>query len=393
MTKIANQLALPKTRRVSAALIALGAAIALLYYGRLFLVTLSAAVILAFILDPFVVLLMRLRIPRALASFVVCSLAICGVYLLGLGLYSQAAEVIEDLPAYGQRINDLSDEAAARVDAIEQWVTKTLAPKRYREEQLRLQQQAAQQAAKPAPRRRRTVEPPLPQPQPQPGAVQEVRIRRERPPLVDWIYGHVGSVYNTLLMASFVPFLVYFMLSWREHLQRSFLQLFDEHGRMVAARSLEGIASVVRAFVVGNTLLGLLLAAATTLLLWLFRIPHALLLGPLSGFLSLAPYIGLPLSMIPAFVGMLAVFTKMTPYLIVLTSIAVLHLLALNLLYPKIVGPRVHLNPLVVTVALMFWSVLWGAAGLLLAIPLTSALKAVCDNVKQLEPYGRLLGD
>jgi predicted PurR-regulated permease PerM len=392
VNKIAHQLALPKTRRVSAALIALGAAVALLYYGRLFLITLSAAVILAFILDPCVVLLMRLRIPRALASFVVCSLAICGVYLLGLGIYSQAAQVIEDLPAYGQRINDLSDEAAGRMDAFEQWITKTLAPKRYREEQQRLQQLAAQQA-KPVPRRRRTAEPVLPPAPVQPGVVQEVRIRRERPPLVDWLYGHLGSVYNTLLMASFVPFLVYFMLSWREHLQRSFLQLFDDHGRVVAARSLESIASVVRAFVVGNTLLGLLLAGATTLLLWLFRIPHSMLLGPLSGFLSLAPYIGLPLAMIPALVGMLAVFTKMAPYLIVLTAIAVLHLFALNLLYPKIVGPRVHLNPLVVTVALMFWSVVWGAAGLILAIPLTSGLKAVCDNVKQLEPYGRLLGD
>ena len=41
----------------------------------------------------------------------------------------------------------------------------------------------------------------------------------------------------------------------------------------------------------------------------------------------------------------------------------------------------------------MFWSVLWGALGLLFAIPLTAGLKAVCDNVERLEPYGRLLGD
>jgi predicted PurR-regulated permease PerM len=41
----------------------------------------------------------------------------------------------------------------------------------------------------------------------------------------------------------------------------------------------------------------------------------------------------------------------------------------------------------------MFWSVLWGATGLILAIPLTAALKAVCDNVEQLKPYGHLLGD
>jgi predicted PurR-regulated permease PerM len=73
--------------------------------------------------------------------------------------------------------------------------------------------------------------------------------------------------------------------------------------------------------------------------------------------------------------------------------IAVLHLIALNLLYPKVVGARVHLNPLVVTVALMFWGTLWGGIGLLLAIPITAGIKAVCDNVSNLNGIGKLLGD
>jgi len=53
----------------------------------------------------------------------------------------------------------------------------------------------------------------------------------------------------------------------------------------------------------------------------------------------------------------------------------------------------VHLNPLAATIALMFWSMLWGGIGLLLAIPVTAAIKALCDNVSTLKPYGRLLGD
>jgi predicted PurR-regulated permease PerM len=53
----------------------------------------------------------------------------------------------------------------------------------------------------------------------------------------------------------------------------------------------------------------------------------------------------------------------------------------------------VHLNPLVVTVALMFWGTIWGGIGLLLAIPITAGIKAVCDNVTSLHGYGKLLGD
>ena len=80
-------------------------------------------------------------------------------------------------------------------------------------------------------------------------------------------------------------------------------------------------------------------------------------------------------------------------FLFLSVSVALLHLFALNLLYPKFVGARVHLNPLVVTLALMFWGMLWGGIGLVLAIPLTAAIKAVCDNVGSFEAYGKLLGD
>jgi predicted PurR-regulated permease PerM len=113
----------------------------------------------------------------------------------------------------------------------------------------------------------------------------------------------------------------------------------------------------------------------------------------MSGFLSLVPYIGLPLALAPPLIAALPMKAAPAVYLFLTAGVALLHLLALNLLYPKFVGSRVHLNPLVVTIALMFWGMLWGGIGLLLAIPLTAALKAVCDNVSSLQAYGRLLGD
>jgi predicted PurR-regulated permease PerM len=73
--------------------------------------------------------------------------------------------------------------------------------------------------------------------------------------------------------------------------------------------------------------------------------------------------------------------------------IGFLHLIGLNLLYPRMVGGRVHLNPIAVTVSLMFWGLLWGGAGLVLAIPIVAGMKAVFDNIESLQGYGRLLGD
>ncbi len=385
-----------RPRNLAASVIGLAAAIGLLYYGRVFLITLCAAGILAFILEPFVGLLMRVRLPRSVASFLVCSAAICVVYLVGLGVYTEGAGLVEDLPKYTQRINDITDQVLLKVETLERKAVELVVPKRFREQ---AQPPAPAAPKPPAPRRSRSrvVEPIIPPPPigvPWPSTIiPEVRIRPERPPLVDFVYSHLASVYQVLLMASFVPFLVYFMLSWSDHIHRRFLQIFDESARIVAAKSLNGIAAMVRAFVVGNFMLGLLLAVISTIVVWSWSLPYPMLIGPLSALLSLIPYIGLPLALLPPFFGALAVYSAMTPYLIMLSTIAVLHLLAMNLLYPKIVGPRVHLNPLVVTIALMFWSVLWGAAGLVLAIPLTAGIKAVCDNVEKLQPYGRLMGD
>jgi predicted PurR-regulated permease PerM len=145
--------------------------------------------------------------------------------------------------------------------------------------------------------------------------------------------------------------------------------------------------------VIGNFMLGLVLSLASSILFASVKLPYWLVVGPLSGFLSLVPYIGLPLAMIPPMLAALPTGREATLYLFLAASVALLHLFAMNLLYPKFVGGRVHLNPLIVTIALMFWGMLWGGIGLLLAIPLTAALKAVCDNVATLRPYGRLLGD
>jgi predicted PurR-regulated permease PerM len=41
----------------------------------------------------------------------------------------------------------------------------------------------------------------------------------------------------------------------------------------------------------------------------------------------------------------------------------------------------------------MFWGWLWGGIGLVLAVPITAALKAVCDNVRTLKPYGSWMGE
>jgi predicted PurR-regulated permease PerM len=382
-----------EARHLALPLIALGVGIAILYFGRLFFITALTAMIIAFILEPFVAILMRIRFPRSLASFVTCTIALLFLYVIGMGAYSQVAAIYTDLPKYGERIGDIVDNVRQRVQGAEEETLRMVVPARQRQQEeqriLREQQQAA--AAK---KNRRATPPPVAPglPASTAAAIPEVRIHEESTPIGDYIAARLSSFYQVFLMISFIPFLVYFMLSWRDHINRSFLQFFHGEDRLVAARSLEGIAEMVRAFVVGNFLLGLLLATLSSVAFWAMKLPYPLLVGPFSGFLSLVPYVGLPMAMVPPLFAALGV-NKVSTYLLAMGTVALLHLIALNLLYPKIVGSRVHLNPLVVTFSLMLWGFLWDAPGLLLAIPLTAALKAVCDNVKGLRPIGKFLGD
>ena len=380
--------AVREARHLSLPIIALGVIIAILYFGRVFLITAMTAVTIAFMLDPFVTLLMRLRLPRSLSSFVVCSTALLFLYVIGMGAYSQLTGLYGDLPKYGQRIGDIVDGVQQKIQGMESDTYRMLVPTRQRMEEEERQRLAAKKSKSSKTLPASAALPPAPAPAPTPAPGQQ-------PPgsaISDYVAEHLSSFYQILLMASFIPFLVYFMLSWRDHINRSFLQLFHGEARVVASRSLQGIAEMVRAFVVGNFLLGLLMAVVSSVMFWSMRLPYPLLVGPLSGLLSLVPYVGLPLAMLPPLFAALGPNT-VPVYVLVVVSVSMLHLVAMNLLYPKVVGSRVHLNPLVVTFSLMLWGFLWDAPGLLLAIPLTAGLKAVCDNVKELRPIGKFLGD
>ncbi len=376
-----------KSTQAGIGIIALGAAIILLYYGRVFFITVIIASIITFLLDPIVEFFMRLRLPRGVASFVVCGIGLAFLYLAGLGLYTESVSMLDDLPAYGERINELVDNVSTRIEGFEQRIYRTFMPKRFQEQNQPL---PTDRQLPPPARGKRRPAPPPPVPAP---AIQEVRIHPEPTSLIDYIGMYLNSFYNALLMASFVPFLVYFLLSWRDHLRSRYLYLFEDDHRFAAAHAWAGVGEMVRAYVIGNFLLGLLLSVASGLLFASVKLPYWIVVAPLSGFLSLIPYIGLPMAMAPPMIAALPASREPTLYLFLAASVALLHLLALNLLYPKLVGARVHLNPLVVTIALMFWGILWGGIGLVLAIPLTAAIKAVCDNVSSLQPYGRLLGD
>lgn len=370
-------------------LIAVAATVALLHYGRDFFVTLIVSAVFAFLLDPAVLLVMKLRVPRAVATAIVIGLAIAATYLLALAAWSQLSAVAEVLPAYSSRVSDLWTKANTRLDQFETHSIDLVVPKSLREQSQQIQEKPQQTLRS----RRRRANAAVPVVQAAPPPVQEVRIHTDPKPFLVTIYSYTSGYFHALVMASFVPFLVYFMLSWRDHVIKGVLRLSPGDQRYLVGKTWSGIGESTRAYVLGNFLLWVFLSCLSAIAFFFLRVPYWLAIGPLSGLCSLLPYVGLPLSIVPPVLAALAIPNRLSIILTLVLVTAALHFLAMNVLYAKIIGRRVRLNPLVVTIALMFWGLLWGAVGLLLAIPITAAIKTVCDNVESLESYGRLLGD
>lgn len=319
--------------------------------AEIVLVVLLLSLLLAFILAPVADYLERLKLPRSVASAIAVLILLAAAAGSTYLSYNQAAAFIHDLPKYSAKVRDQVSRwqaSAARFDG----------------------------EARPD----------------SPAAPSRNVLGVNPSSWVDLISRGVGSVYQVLIAASFIPFLVYFMLSWHRHARSATVMLFRMEHRHAAYVTMGLIGKMMRSFMVGNLLVGLFMSIASTIAFAVLQLPFFYFVGPLSGFLSLVPYLGLVLALLPpVLVGMGQMDSGGIIFLVV--TVLALHLISLNVLYPKMLGNRVQLNPLTVSISLLFWGWLWGAMGLVLAIPLTAAMKIVFDHIDVLRPYGAWLGE
>jgi predicted PurR-regulated permease PerM len=341
------------TQAASNVLLATIAVFVVAYFAKLVLVTLLISVVLAFMLEPAVSLLERTRMPRAVATGIVMLVIAGFLYMGGYYVYAKSMVFIDELPKYTQKVRKIADEYREKAKKLEQ-TTQSVAP--------------------------------VP-----PADKNTVKVEQQTN-WAEYVTGSLGSVTETVLSISFIPFLVFFMLTWQEHVRAATVMLFKMENRNTAYVTLGRISKMIKAFMLGNLLIGLFTSILSIIVFFLIGLPNAFVLGFLSGFLSLVPYLGVVLAMVPPLIAALG--QESTPeILVIVLTILGLHLFAINVLYPKVLGRRLQLNPLAVTIALLVWGWLWGAWGLILAIPLTAAMKIIFDHIEALQPYGAWMGE
>lgn len=332
----------------------IAAAIILLfcYYAQGVVITLFLSILLAYCLDPIVEVLERGRIPRTIGSLVSVLLLVALLSGLGYALWNRTSAFASNWPRYSEVLRKAVDAVESKVLRLDGRTVGTDA------------------AAQPE------------QQQAQRSAVEDNFLRT-------LVLRGMGSLYAIFLEITFLPFLVFFMLAGKRKAWHGTLQLFPASRRTQVKETLEDLRDVLRDYLLGMSVVTLLVVAISSLFFWFLGLDYPILAGLVSGLLNMVPYIGAVLAWLPAFLLALSKWNTLGVFVIIAVVLTGIHVFAQNFVAPQLVGRRVQLNAVAITISLLFWGWVWGGMGLILAIPITASLRVVCDHTEKWKPIGR----
>ncbi len=190
-----------------------------------------------------------------------------------------------------------------------------------------------------------------------------------------------------------VPLYVFFILYYRSFLIEFIHRAFHSMSQQRMENILGGLYDVVQNYLRGLMLVMLIVGILNTIGLLLLGIENALFFGFLGAVLLLIPYIGIIIgSLLPAAVA-LATKDSYWYSVGVISVFVFVQFLEGNFITPKITGSKMSMNALISIISLFVFGMLWGTAGLILALPLTAMLKVIFDNSDSLQAWGFLIGE
>jgi predicted PurR-regulated permease PerM len=340
------------TSSFSARIVAAAIMLLFFYYAAGVVITLLLSILLAYLLDPAVELLERARLPRTLGAMVMVLILIAVLVAVGYGLWTRTADFAENWPKYSSVLQQAAGAVEGKIRGIEGQVSQ-IAPDQ--------------------------------------GAPSSTTVRAEPSVVRTLIFRGIGSLYALFLEVTFMPFLVFFMLAEKRELWHGTLQLFPASRRTQVKETLEDLRDVLRDYLAGMSIVTLIVISTSSLFFWVIGMDYPVLTGIASGFLNMVPYIGAVLAWLPAFIIALAKWKTFGQFALIAATLTAIHVLAINLVAPQLVGRRVRLNAVAITIALLFWGWVWGGMGLVLAIPITATLRVICDHTESWKPIGRWL--
>jgi predicted PurR-regulated permease PerM len=358
----------PGVRTSALVVIALVLVLAAVRFAEAFFIPLVISVFLSYALSPLVARLEVWRVPRALgAAFVVLAfVALCGAAVYRAG--SDAVDLLELLPQAVEKV---------RV-SFTAWQRDGVNPLHHVQETAAELEKLAVAAQPPTAGRAPKLTPP---------AAPAIDMRSAL------LMGTGSAIFAAGQLFS-VLFLTFFLLAAGHLFRRKLMQVVGPsfQRRKITLRILDDMHRVNQHYFAVVLVINLAVGIATGIAMCAIGVDRALVWGVAGAILHTIPYLGA--AALAAAAG-LAAYVQLGSLGSALAAIGLVLAIAGALgvgLQTWLMGRAARMNAPAVFVSLLFWGMLWGAWGLLLAVPIMVAVKTACDHIEPLHGWGALLG-
>jgi predicted PurR-regulated permease PerM len=215
------------------------------------------------------------------------------------------------------------------------------------------------------------------------------KLREVAPDVASWVGDHirgafaqVGAFVGLLLNVLFIPLFAYYFLIDFHQADDRLLSFFPYGYRGKAREYLSKIDEVLSGFFYGQLLVGIAQGTLFAIGLTILGVEFSVVIGILAGLFSIVPYLGYAIGVVLSLLMALLALQSWGVMLGILGLFFLVNLLEGFYLTPKLVGDKVGLSPVMVIIALLFFSELLGLTGLVIAVPTTAVLRILWVDVE-----------
>lgn len=211
--------------------------------------------------------------------------------------------------------------------------------------------------------------------------------------LIGYMRNFFGSI-SALIAGLAITLVVTFLLLYhKERYEKFFLMLGNQNNAEERKSMLNDITKVAQQYLTGRAISMFVLFILYAIALLVIGIENALLLSAIAAIINIIPYLGPILAGIfPVLVALIS-YESFAPTIWVIISFSVIQGIDNYFVTPSVLGGEVNLSALSTIIIIICGGIIWGIAGMILFIPLLSIAKIIFDHVPTLKPYGFLIGD
>jgi len=167
---------------------------------------------------------------------------------------------------------------------------------------------------------------------------------------------------------------------------------YPQEKATIITESLRNMGMQIRRYIVIKIIMNAITGLLTCIVLWLLGLDFPVFWGLLGFLVCFIPNIGAVIAIGAPFILSLLQFDSFTIPILVIALLGLVYMVMGSLVEPKFMASSLNLSVLLILVALIFWGLVWGLWGMLLAIPLTTIIKIIFTNVESLKPISILMG-